>query len=128
MMMMILITTKRGWEKLIIRKLINSFQSLYQFSVFTSSLDSKCRLPPSEAIWIVAFKPAAAAKFLTVVLVFQLTNTGMPARKTGKLMIRTMMVVSIINAPLHILSTIKVKTEIHAESFGFRTCTHFLRN
>ena len=122
MMMMILITTNRGWEKLMIRKsinLINLFQSLYQYSVFISSVDSKYCLPPSKAIWIVASTAAAAAKFLlTAVSAFRPIITGMPARNTGKLM----MVFSIpSNAPLHFLSRVKVKTEIR----NLSVCTHF---
>ena len=94
--------------------LINLFHSLYQCSVFISSVNSKYCLPPSKAIWIVAFTAAAAAQtfLLTAVSVFRPIITGMPARKTGKLMIRTMMGFSISNAPLHLLSRVKVKTEI----------------
>ena len=103
--------------------LINLFQSLYQFSVFISSVDSKYCLPPSKAIWIVASTAAAAATFLlTAVSVFRPISTGMPARNTGKLMIKTMMAFSIpSNAPLHFLSRVKVKTEIR----NLSVCTHF---
>ena len=87
--------------------------TLYFNLLFSFLVNSKYCLPPSKAIWIVAFTAAAAAKFLlTAVSVFRPIITGMPARNTGKLMIRTMMGFSISNAPLHFLSREKVKTEI----------------